>query len=67
MCIQKNLAGRTAEAVADYNLAEIKTKIILWLFRRQTRVLGIASTGYYQAAGSVTEEEKSCHFGTEIY
>lgn len=54
----KNLAGQTAEALTDYDLAEFKTKIILWLFRGQTRVLGIVSTGYYQAGGSVTEEEE---------
>jgi len=68
ICIQKNLAGKTAEAL--YDLAEIKTKIILWLFRGQTRVLGIVSAGYCQAGGSVTEEEKyitSHHFETKVY
>lgn len=45
---KKKVAGETAEALAHYVLAEIKTKIILWLFRGQTGVLGIVSTGYYR-------------------
>lgn len=52
ICIHKKLAGKTAEALADYDLAKIKTKIILWLLRGQTRVLGIVSTGYYRRAPS---------------